>query len=181
MKTCTKCGEIKPLNEYHKDKRRKDGKVPQCKVCVRSQLAVYRSRPEVKATRAKYNVEYMAEYNARPEIKARRVAYSARPEVKAHKAEYNAKNLHLGWEGKYRRRATKYGFGHLVSSMQSFTSDELISRWGDACYLCGGVWDQLEHVTPVSRGGEHSLSNCRPVCGPCNRRAWVEFRRAETA
>lgn len=77
-----------------------------------------------------------------------------------------------------RYRAARFGYTPLI---ESFTRDELIARHGDACYLCDGDWDQLEHVAPVSRGGEHSLENCRPVCEPCNRRAWVEYRRAESA
>ena len=82
------------------------------------------------------------------------------------------------WESGYRKRSIRFGFEPVV---ESFTRESLIECHGDACYLCGGDWDQLEHVTPVSRGGEHSLSNCRPVCEPCNRRAWHEYRRAEIA
>lgn len=84
----------------------------------------------------------------------------------------------MWWEFDYRRRAEGFGFEPVV---EHFTRDELTARWGDACYLCNGEWEELEHVTPVSRNGGHSLSNCRPVCGPCNRRAWIEYRRAEIA
>lgn len=34
MKRCWDCGEYKPLNDYHRDKRRGDGHTGQCKVCV---------------------------------------------------------------------------------------------------------------------------------------------------
>ena len=33
MKKCNKCGEIKPLNEFHKNSARKDGLQTQCKNC----------------------------------------------------------------------------------------------------------------------------------------------------
>ena len=34
-KECRKCGEVKPLEEYHKHKRMADGHLHACKVCVR--------------------------------------------------------------------------------------------------------------------------------------------------
>ena len=33
MKTCTKCGETKPLTEFHKHKRNRDGRQGRCKPC----------------------------------------------------------------------------------------------------------------------------------------------------
>lgn len=33
MKTCTKCGETKPFDEFHRDKRKPDGRRPRCKTC----------------------------------------------------------------------------------------------------------------------------------------------------
>jgi len=33
LKRCTKCGEDKPLTEYHKDKGQPSGFAPRCKVC----------------------------------------------------------------------------------------------------------------------------------------------------
>lgn len=221
MKTCTKCGETKPLEEYHRRANVRDGRTSSCKACVSEQKREHHSRnrkAKNEACRAYYHankeklLEYQrdyraansdliaerrAEYNSRNRdavIERSRAYYAAnresvlekariyRAEHRAERAEayraWAAENPGYWWERRYIDRAASFGFEPVV---ESFTWDELISCWGDACYLCGGAWDQLEHVTPVSRGGEHSLSNCRPVCGPCNRRAWVEFRRAETA
>ena len=44
-KRCTKCGETKPLAEYHKDASTDDGHARWCKACVRvSGQAYYRRR-----------------------------------------------------------------------------------------------------------------------------------------
>ena len=181
-KTCTKCGESKPLDEYHKQKSARDGRQARCKECAirgvaewytanrdraLEKMAEYRARPEVKARRAEYHAEHWAEYYGRNRDK--RIAQST---------EYHEANPHVRWVADYRIRAKRYGFAPVV---ETFTKDELIERHCDKCYLCGGDWDQLEHVKPVSRGGAHSLENCRPACEPCNRRAWAEYRRAETA
>jgi hypothetical protein len=41
-KTCTKCGETKPLSEFHRAAKGKDGTRPDCKMCVNAQHAAYR-------------------------------------------------------------------------------------------------------------------------------------------
>jgi hypothetical protein len=35
-KKCTKCGEVKPLDDYYKDRRSKDGRYSKCKICHNS-------------------------------------------------------------------------------------------------------------------------------------------------
>ena len=198
-KTCKACGESKPLDDYYRAKSNSDGRQSRCKSCTKAHMRkLHAANPEARRARywenrarslesnaawraehREYRAEYMAAYRAKPETAARVAEYyvSNREAILAQQAE----NPHIRWESGYRRRAKQYGHEHLIPSMESFTRAELIAKWGDACYLCGGDWDQLEHVTPVSRGGEHSLENCRPACEPCNRRAWAEYRRAETA
>lgn len=193
MKICTACRETKPLDLFYRHKRNKDGRQARCKTCVLAQQAEYLARPEVAAAKA----EYRADYHSRPEVKARReerywekrdeilakkAAYRSRPEVKAHEAEkfrewreanrehvteYRKVNAHIYWEDRYIRRARKFGFEPTV---ESFTRQQLIERWGDACVHCGGPFDELDHaLVPVSHGGSHTLENCRPSCARCNR------------
>ena len=166
MKTCTKCGEEKPLDEYHKKKSGKYGRNSQCKACVSAYTAQWRdaNRDHIAASNAA-NRDRRAEWYAANRDRALRLG-----------AEWRAAKPHMEWAKRYRIRSKAYGHKPVV---ESFTREELIARHGDACYLCGGGWDQLEHVTPVSRGGEHTLENCRPVCEPCNRRAWSEYLREE--
>lgn len=49
MKTCCKCGEIKPLTEYYRGQNYKDGHSPMCKVCASAANRAYqKSRVRVK-------------------------------------------------------------------------------------------------------------------------------------
>lgn len=93
MKTCTKCGEEKNLEEYSRNKNGKFGRTARCKTCLAEDKAEYNARPEVKARAA----EYWAEYYARPEVKARRAEYHV---------EYRAQNGDRirEWEREYRAR-----------------------------------------------------------------------------
>ena len=50
-KSCSKCGEDKPLAEYHRDKRSKDGHYQQCKKCKQK----YFGSTSFKASKKAYN------------------------------------------------------------------------------------------------------------------------------
>jgi hypothetical protein len=54
MKTCSKCGESKPLNSFHNRRDTKSGKRSHCKVCVNSRnLHRYHSCTETRASHHK--------------------------------------------------------------------------------------------------------------------------------
>lgn len=62
MKTCTKCGVEKDLDEYSPDKRRVDGRQARCKECCRlAAVQRYRENPE------KYRDRKKQEYARDPE------------------------------------------------------------------------------------------------------------------
>ena len=68
MKTCTKCGQEKPLSEFYKNKNSKDGLRTQCKSCVSEyyknksdhykNLAKIRREQQDKGEKARYDHEY---------------------------------------------------------------------------------------------------------------------------
>ena len=48
---------------------------------------------------------------------------------------------------------------------------QFILEWfGHRCFYCGkdGVKLELEHMTPLSRGGSHTAENVAPACRLCN-------------
>jgi len=47
MKTCTKCGEMKPLSEFYKDKHSKDGLTSWCKACAREYRIANREKRRI--------------------------------------------------------------------------------------------------------------------------------------
>ena len=58
MKTCTTCGIAKPLGDYHKSAKRKDGVRNACKVCTNAQnLGAYHSGRS-KASHKKAQTNY---------------------------------------------------------------------------------------------------------------------------
>lgn len=51
MKTCTKCGEIKPFSGYYKHKGCKDGYNTQCKICIKENSKGYYEHAKVHGSR----------------------------------------------------------------------------------------------------------------------------------
>jgi 5-methylcytosine-specific restriction endonuclease McrA len=65
-----------------------------------------------------------------------------------------------------------------------FSANMVIETYGTDCHLCGGAidlaaprspgavgWEKslhIDHVIPLSRGGDDTLDNVRPAHGQCN-------------
>lgn len=73
------------------------------------------------------------------------------------------RNLDVG----ARRRARKRG-----ATIEHFTRQEIIDRDDATCHICGKRCEpreiHLDHVIPLSRGGEHSRANVKVACAECN-------------
>jgi hypothetical protein len=115
MKTCTKCGEAKPLSEYHTDAAKSGGLRHECKVCVRQRRASYVANNKEKVAeadaaykkrnRAKYNEINRRQYERyRDAVLARQREYYQR--VKERKAKY-ARQYFEANRADYTRRVAK--------------------------------------------------------------------------
>ena len=63
MKTCIKCGQTKPLDAFHRDKGRRDGRYPACKECRRDRYRANRDRARAAQIKHTYGItadEYAA-------------------------------------------------------------------------------------------------------------------------
>lgn len=75
----------------------------------------------------------------------------------ANRAEQNARQVARN----NKRRAT-IGGGVAVSLR------DVVAHHGAWCAYCGDTPTTVEHVTPVSAGGDTSIDNCVPACRTCN-------------
>lgn len=62
-----------------------------------------------------------------------------------------------------RKRAEAYG----VRS-EDYSRTDILRRWQHGCCYCGSRAAHLDHVHPLSRGGEDVESNIVPACAACN-------------
>jgi 5-methylcytosine-specific restriction endonuclease McrA len=174
-KQCTKCGETKPLDQFHKQKWCKQGVRPECKACFyaacRSRLKpgksaeynrAYRKRnPTVDRDYYEKNknilIPRMVEYNRRNKesyLAKMRAWRKANPE----KVQVWVRN----------RRAKLKGLSgsHTLADILALMN---IQR-GKCVYCRCDITKsyQVDHIVPVARGGTNDKANLQLLCKPCN-------------
>ena len=89
-KTCTKCGVVKPLDDFHRDKTGVDGRRPDCKECVREYSRRYHE--ETRDKRLEYSRRYHEEN--RDKVRERKRSYyeENRDKVLEYKRSYHEEN-----------------------------------------------------------------------------------------
>lgn len=163
-RTCTTCGEVKPLEQYDKVKGATLGRRSNCKACRSEQMrALYAAKREaVKARVAKHrleNIEAVREYDRQ------RAQQPHRQELHANRIAVRRARLHAS----------------IVD--RTVTRDNLRRQYGDQCFYCGAMMRferrkkndpftvdlaTMDHVHPVSLGGSHTWDNVVLACWSCN-------------
>lgn len=182
-KACTRCLVVKPLESFGNRKVARDGRHSQCLECSREANAEYRKKnrrreAERKAAYIAANPEKVRDY-ARSRYAANKDEFARKfKEWREGNADYRseytrqwrADNPGRVWENSFYERCKLKGIEPVV---KPFTKEQLVERYGNKCYHCGGEFEQLDHF-PVSlaKGGEHSIENTRPSCSECNKRSW---------
>ena len=187
MKQCSTCRESKDLSQFPADSRKPDGRKYRCKLCARTaQKALRAADPEryrghrrkhLAANREKEREVFRRWRAANLERDRERCRIYGSKRSAADALWYRLK---LG-----AARARRAG-----SVVESFTSADLLAYWqedgiaADRCYYSGELLGDdftLDHMTPLSRGGAHSLENVVPCTPQANRDKWDktadEYRR----
>ena len=89
-KTCTKCGETKPLDGFHRNKREADGRISHCKECKLEYARRYReeNRDKVRESKRRYREGNRDKERER----ARRYREENRDKVREYKRRYYEEN-----------------------------------------------------------------------------------------
>lgn len=150
-KTCTKCKVEKPIEGFARNTKAKDGLQTHCKVCMAKAN---------KDRRDKANTDKVAAA-ARESRKAYMKAYNEK-----YRKENHAHKLDLTHQWRVRQAG-----GQVIEEVDRSV---VLERADGICQAeeCDRVITlktmHLDHITPVSRGGEHSYVNTQALCGPCN-------------
>ena len=194
-KECSKCGVVKPLDEYSKDVRAKDGRFGACKECEKIRRAKWESEnaERVKAVRHQYNLnnkDEIAAYNQKHYKenheyhiqRKRRYNKEARDKILPKKQKYYIdnreqelirgkrwaqENPEKACQKTMRREALKR-----KNAVGKVDYTEILKRDGYNCHICGGEVAKddvhFDHIIPLSKGGAHSMDNIAVSHSRCN-------------
>jgi hypothetical protein len=192
FKTCTKCGQIKNFDEYHKHKRANDGLSQRCKECRKVDTKNYndanrdtvraKSRANHHKNKAVRNAKRSELYCKDPELSRQksREQYAKNPEKsRSYAKKWRKENPEQRRVQEHTRRARE----NAVYS-EPYTDADVLALYGSDCHLCGLSIDleaprmnhyegwqlglHIDHVIPISWGGEDTLRNVKPSHGLCN-------------
>ena len=128
-KTCIKCGEVKPLSEFYKDKGKKDGHYGACKKCVLQLRKEYYSENRDK------RLEYKKEYDSRPENRDKILEYQKeyrsenRDKLSEYMKDYNSKQ-----ENKDRKKCLELQRSYGITLDEY---NEMSHNQKGCCAICG--------------------------------------------
>jgi 5-methylcytosine-specific restriction endonuclease McrA len=196
-KRCCKCGEIKLLRDFSKDKSCRDGYCQKCKSCTKIYCDLHskemcenakkwnQEHPErVKASVRRYATRIVEKNPSvyKERSKAYRKAHHQKcvEEVQRYREQHreHAREVSLAWGKKHpegavaivqRRRARKMNVGG------TYTAEEwnsVCEKYNHRCLCCGerepDIKLTVDHVIPISKGGINSIENIQPLCRSCN-------------
>lgn len=134
-------------------------------------LAAARRAPERLARKREYDRQRYAQH--KPEIKARAIAWyqANRERAIARIDAWTAQHLDRVRQAK-RRWKTRHPDLARRDGVHGYASDAQIAArvafYGGVCAYCGGLFEHIDHVIPVARGGTGWPANLRPACAACN-------------
>ena len=95
-------------------------------------------------------------------------AWVAANRVRVHKnnSARRAANPAINAIGHARRRAC---IAQVLATLTAAEWEAILEAAGHACIYCGSQEQpSIDHLTPLSRGGDHTAENVAPACRPCN-------------
>lgn len=197
MKTCTKCGKTKVLEEFRMNGKRRR---PECLECGREVWRKWReANPEKNRERLRRfraaNPEKVREYDRKTrkwrEANPNKVAEYGRKYRAANREKTNdaarkskrkfrtenlekAREYNRNWSRKYRAanpaKIAEYRHARRSKTPYSPELEALMAELRKRpCTYCGST-DKItiDHVVPLARGGKHEVDNLAPACGSCN-------------
>ena len=162
---------------YQKHCRDKTSKCEPCKESHREYLNKYYSK-NLESIRSNRREKYLKD--PEPEKESSRQWKLKNLETnRMYQRKHKKENPHLKRESERRRRANRFNNG-----FEYYKESFVLELYGTICHICGididlkaprlsGLegWEMglhIDHVIPLSKGGQDTIENVRPAHGSCN-------------
>ena len=180
MKTCSSCKKVLPFESFNKCKTGTFGLQGYCKTCKKSLNHKYDAKRSAK--KSIYNKNRWGKIKDNPQ----RIAYHKKwlednkDHVSEKAKEYYQKNKQYVLVYNSNERAKKIGLSEMMSQSEWKFVVELADYKCLSCEL--SEYLSLDHVVPLSKGGENNILNVQPLCLRCHMKKGVrvvDFRNSE--
>lgn len=182
MKTCSKCGCLKPYEQFNVDKRYSDGYLSWCKVCMSAYRKEWQKKhaDHLKDYNRKWHVENIERRHERNNFLTRLryhldPAYRERKNAQKRKANKEKYGTDESWTekvkmwGRNNRRKRRVIKSSGVGSHTEQEWQNLCKQYGYKCAACKKKVELTQdHVIPLAKGGPDSIDNIQPLCKLCN-------------
>lgn len=195
-KACSKCGVVRPLDDYSRNPRASDGRRYDCRLCCSARYAAWRQvnldserergRRWCQENRAAKREYDRGRYRADPEAARERLKRYRQSDPESERERVRRNRL-ANLEAR-RASARKWAAGHPhvrayhdglrrarlmgATGNQPFTRAEIWERDSGRCHACGKLCDpkswHLDHLIPLSRGGPNAPWNVAVAHPRCN-------------
>jgi len=167
---CNKCKEEKGLGGFPKNKNCKGGRERTCKTCV------YKARESQKANQKNLAAKWYLE-NRGVAIERQQKRYQENKErLQAYGRQHAKDNPEIYKAARHRRRAAKRNNGS--NDLTATQIKWLFDNFPQCVYCCSEDSLTIDHVIPISKGGQNTLENVVIACMSCNnkKRAKLDFK-----
>jgi len=181
VKKCKACEFEKPVSEFYPHKKTRDRLDTMCKPCKKAAATQWaRKNPDKNRKKTK---AYNERHPDRRKETSRKYYETNKDIIKGRIKKWVDENpdkiREYGRIHANRRRARK-----LENGTEDYTEQMVIEAYGTDCHICNQSinleaprrvgsegWElglHLDHVVPLSKGGDDRIENLRPAHGMCN-------------
>lgn len=195
-KTCTKCGECKPLVDFWAMATSKDGFAWNCKTCARKTSANWRAenKDKLKISKAEHHAKNRERYNAKSQawyaenrgyasLKNKEYRQSHGEELRVYCVEWRKRNLQKSRAGvaayqaanpemrKASRQNRRAKIRSAAGTIKKSDVIRLLELQNGLCIACNtdvsGEY-HIDHIYALTNGGDNSFGNLQLLCPACN-------------
>lgn len=193
-KACTRCNVTRPLSEFRRDPRYKNGHTAWCKPCLSAYAREWRMKNADKE-RERHRRNRLADPEKHRE-KVRRSHWRHREERLAYAREYYQQNKERmaeydrqRWQSLtdeerlvYRERQSRGRASRYDIHIEVVDYAAILARDGYNCHICKTRIEpedpsaiEFDHIVPVGRGGSHTTDNIAVAHLSCNKRKHLKL------
>lgn len=176
---CNRCGQEKVLDDFPKDKKCLLGRARTCKSCVYEKRDINNAGKESQIR--DYKHEWYLANRSRILDERKEYFVSNKDKILDYQADYYQNNTeqikqrNKNWSKQNPDKRTEYANRRrtwkLHNGRNDLTSEEikLLKESFPFCVYCGTDKDlTIDHIVPLSKGGENTFGNCTIACRSCN-------------